>query len=394
MQLRTIRKTARALPRQEPAIAKGRGWAETGLSDFASLTLAGSGLSRSPRIPPRKRLPDYAARFDARTLWLDAVWTGAAVSLVCPRLNNLGAAVRGAEFRLDGRRVRARLACFYRHTVITLPAPDCPERVAVRLGAWQGETAVHRAAPERLAGRRVLMTLSKDNHPDWVHDWARFHRHHHGADACVLVDNGSAEHGPETLRAALHRAGLAEVLVLSTPLPFGPRGRKPFVNAELFLQTGVMNALRLRFLSRARSVLNCDIDELVMSAGGSIFARAEAARAGFVSFPGRWVYPPPDVAQAAPHGAHGHVDVPPKACPEKWCIVPSGAMAGRQWRAHGLEPLAFPGRFRARDAWFYHCRNVSTGWKSAGRVRARPDTEPDARLAEALRQAGLGADAG
>jgi hypothetical protein len=36
---------------------------------------------------------------------------------------------------------------------------------------------------DRFAGRRVLFTLSKDNHLDWVADWAGFYASVHGCDA-------------------------------------------------------------------------------------------------------------------------------------------------------------------------------------------------------------------
>ena len=58
-----------------------------------------------------------------------------------------------------------------------------------------------------------------------------------------------------------------------------------------------MQHARFRFLSQARSVLNVDIDELVLSdRNRSIFAATEQARGGFVKFSGRWV------SATTPHG--------------------------------------------------------------------------------------------
>lgn len=359
------------------------------MSDFATLTLDGSGLARTPHVRPAKRTEGYPDRFDATTLWLDAVWHGGAVVLICPRLNNLDGQVTRARFTLDGTAVRPRVKRYYRHTLIRLPAREQPKRVAIEIGQWRGETEVN--GPDRtLDGRNVLMTLSKDNHPDWIEDWARFHIAQHGADAVLFVDNGSQEHGPDQIRSALERAGFQTIVVLQTPLRYGPRGLPPFVNAELFLQTGVLNALQFRFLQGARAVLNCDVDELVMTPGRSVFDMARDSRFGFVSFPGRWVHPAPEAEGWPCHARHTHRDEPLKTCPPKWCVVPSGPLRGYQWRAHELERLPLARLFHAGNAWFYHCRNITNGWKSLKRTRVRDGgTVPDPVLQAALSAADL-----
>lgn len=359
------------------------------MSDFATLSLQGSGLRRLTRIAPSKRPEDYAWHFDDQTLWLDAVWHRRAVVLVCPSLNNLAHKVAKARFTLDGRAVTPRLRRHGRHTLIHLPAPECPVRVAIRIDGWRGETAVNAPDPG-FDGLNTLLTLSRDNHPDWIEDWARFHVHHHGAEAVLFIDNGSRTHGPEVIRPALERAGLRRVVVLSTALPYGPRGLPPFVNAELFLQTGVLNAVRMRFLQGARAVLNCDVDELVMTPGRSIFDAAARSRFGYVRFAGRWAHPAPEHDGWPSHAAHSHRDEPVKPCPPKWCVVPSGPLKGFQWRAHELERLPLARLFQNRYARFYHCRNVTNGWKSLKRTQVREGgTVPDPELQSAIRAAGL-----
>ncbi len=359
------------------------------MSDFATLSLTGSGLTRAPRVRPAKRAEGYLDRFDADTLWLDAIWHNGAVILICPRLNNLDREVTRARFTLDNVVVRPKVKRYYRHTLIRLPAPAQPARVCIQINDWQGETAVHGPDPA-LDGCNVLMTLSKDNHPDWIEDWGRFHIAHHGADAVLFVDNGSDTYGLDQIRPALERAGFETIVVLRTPLPYGPRGLPPFVNAELFLQTGMLNVLQFRFLQGARAVLNCDVDELVMTPGRSVFDAARDSRFGFVSFPGRWVHPAPEVEGWSWHARHNHRDEPVKTCPPKWCVVPAGPLKGYQWRAHGLERLPLANLFYAENAWFYHCRNITNGWKSLKRTHVRGGgTVPDRELQAALEAAQL-----
>lgn len=359
------------------------------MSDFATLSMTGSGLTRTPRVRPEKRAEGYLDRFDSDTLWLDAIWHDGHVILICPRLNSLDRQVTRARFTLDGGAATPKVKRYYRHTLIRLPAPQRPQKVAIQIGDWRGETRVN-GPDHRLDKRNVLMTLSKDNHPDWIEDWGRFHIAHHGADAVLFVDNGSGTYGPDLIRAALDRAGFDDVIVLSTPLRYGPRGLPPFVNAELFLQTGVLNALQFRWLQGARAVLNCDVDELVMTPGQSVFDLACNSRSGFVRFPGRWVHPAPEDEGWSWHARHSHRDDPAKPCPPKWCVVPSGPLKGYQWRAHELERLPLAKRFRADGAWFYHCRNITNGWKSLKRTHVRDGgTVPDLELQAALTAAKL-----
>ena len=359
------------------------------LSDFATLSLDGSGLERRSRVPERKRMPDYAERFDSKTLWVDAVWRDGTVRLIAPRLNNLRRAVLGAVFALDGRSVRPGIRQYYRHAVLTLASPEKPARVSVQIGNWRGETVVHGPQDARFAGRNVLFTLSKNDDPAWIEDWVRFHVHHHGADAVAFVDNGSTRHSPDAIRAAIRRGGVETVLILSTPLRYGPRGTPPFANTELYLQTCVMNAMRWRYLRAARAVLGSDVDELIHWPGGSIFDAAARSRWGYVAVDGHWVYPAPGCEGWSWHARHSHVAAPAKPCPQKWCLVPDGPLRGVEWRVHHLERLPFAKRFRIADATLYHCRAVTTGWKSAGRLLAPEGTVPDRALCQALAEAGM-----
>jgi hypothetical protein len=360
-----------------------------GGSDFETLSLAGSGLLRKPRIAEKHWQPDYLDRFDSDTLWLDAVWRDGVVRLICPRLNNLTQVVRDARFTLDGLPAQSYIRHGYRHTILTLPAPRKPERVKVTIGDWAGETAVSANCDAFFHGRNVLFTLSRNDDPAWIEDWVRFHVHHHGANAIAFVDNGSDRHSPEDIARAITRGGIKRYRLLHTPLRYGPRGKKPYANAELFLQTGVMNAVRWRYLWQARAVLGSDVDELIHWPGGSVFDAAAASRWGYVTVGGYWVYPAPGTSGRAGHAQHGYRLDPPEVCPPKWCMVPSGPFRRFEWRVHQLERLPFSLWFRLPDAILYHCCAVTTGWKSLDRVTAPERSVADKPLQMALTEANL-----
>ena len=83
-------------------------------------------------------------------------------------------------------------------------------------------------AREVFRGRRVLFTLSKNNHPTWVCDWMRFHRDLHGADAVLLYDNDSTAYTAEMLLETMNKvSGFSAVYVVSWPLQVRTPGSRP-----------------------------------------------------------------------------------------------------------------------------------------------------------------------
>lgn len=338
--------------------------------DFATGSLQDTQFRRKSRVRPRYRRPGYEDAFDATTLWFDAIWADGRVTLICPRLNNLAGLLRRGRLTLDGRRARASVQTFYRHSIVTLRSPQRPQRIALEIDGQRIETAVQLPQPARFRGRNVIVTMSKNNDLRWIEDFARFHAETQGAEAIIFIDNGSTDYGHEALQQVLERAGL-DALVLGTELRYGPRGLKPYVNRELFLQTCALNAVRLRYLQEARAVLSCDIDELVLSQGPeTIFDATAQSWIGFTRFQGVWRYAA-DCADCGEdavvrHSDHSFRKPGDRPCPPKWCIRPSGPLGKVQWRAHELEGFLFNRALTSSAFLFHHCRQITSGWKRTG----------------------------
>jgi hypothetical protein len=359
------------------------------MGDFATLDLADSGLRRESRVPEKCQIESYFDRFDATTLWFDAIWAKGKVWLICPRLNNFKSALKSGQILLDGKPVRPRFKTYRRHTEITLSAPNCPKEVEVQLDGWTGRTRVKPTDSETFAGRNVLITLSKDNELDWIEDWARFYVEQHKADAVLFVDNGSTTTTPEQIEAALRRGGFELVKVMTTPLRYGPKGAPPYANSELYLQTCVLNALRLGHLSTARAVLSLDIDELVSPQSQTIFDRAVESRFGYVRFRGRWVHMDPALEGMPHHGGHSFTLPDSDRCPPKWCIVPGGPLGMWYWCPHGLEKFAIDSFFVDKNWQHLHFFNLTSGWKVPGRLMSQPGIVFDQGVKKILSDAGL-----
>ncbi|UMA67071.1 hypothetical protein LVO79_18840 (plasmid) [Roseivivax marinus] len=332
--------------------------------DFATCRLDPSGPRRLSRVAPRFQKEGYGEAFDALTLWVDAIWHDGEVTLVCPRLNNLVPVIHEGTFTLDGDTRAKSLRSFYRHSLVRLKSPEPPRRISFATGGQVYETAVHAEDRDRFRGRNVIVTMSKDNDLVWIEDFARFHAETQGAEGIVFIDNGSTLYGKADIERTLAWAGL-DALVLRTCLPFGPRGRSPYANTELYLQTCVLNAVRLRFLQHARAVLCCDIDELVLGrTATSVFDATWHSTFGLTRFGGEWRYaPPPLRPELVRHDDHALFDPVKKPSPAKWCVRPSGPLGDLQWRPHILEGFAFNWAFHSSAFTYHHCRQITTGWK-------------------------------
>ncbi len=328
--------------------------------------LTGSGLARASRLKRKYRPEGYDDALDRDTLWYDAIWSEGRVHLICPPFNNLAPVMRQARWVLDGTPVKpARIRRYNRHTIVELPAKGVANDVSVSLNNWTGRSAVSRTDHGLFARLNTAICISKDNDLTWIRDFIRFHQHHHGLQAMIVVDNGSTAYSLQDLRTALAETGLERTLALSAPFPYGPRGRKPYARAEKFLQTAVFNILRLRYVGRARAVLNCDIDELMWTPGTTVFDLARQSRFGYVRLPGHWRFSRTDLPQADRHMAHVYRRPESPGCPPKWCLVPDGPFRRFSWDTHRLEGLGVNGLFLSNKGHFWHCFNVSTAWKKS-----------------------------
>lgn len=305
--------------------------------------------------------------YDRRTLVYDAIYlpNSGHVRLYLPRLLNLKGLFSRSQFFIDGQEVRpARHYVFRRFEVVDFTHRNsAPERIRIdteSFGAF--ETRINPVAHESFKGRRVIYTLLRNEKPEWIRDWMKFHRAVQGADAVLIADNGSTDYSTSDLREAIAEVpGYVACHVVSVPLPWGPRGAAPGVDDGKFLQTALLNLMRDRFLLLADGVLNLDVDELLLRLGRkSVFDRVK--RWGFLTFPGEWRYPDASVVEPL-HRDHIFRDSSDKPCATKYCFRPSSRLGRMCLSVHSLEQVnrrLFSGR---RQFTFIHCRNISTGWK-------------------------------
>jgi hypothetical protein len=337
---------------------------------------------REPTRPLEFRRENFDRQFDATTLFYDAVRLGNGEAvLLAPPFFNLADQLATTHFFSDGRPCRVQMRNYDRHAQIWLKGVRGDE---VRAMGPLGNITIPLSPDQSdlFRGRRVIFTMSKDNPIEWILDWVRFNRDVHGADAVLFYDNGSTAYDSATLSAALKSIdGIACSVVVEWPYRYGPQGFNSWDHWDSdFCQLGAWEHARWRFLRDARSAMNSDVDELVLSKNGqSVFEAAEQSRAGFVRYRGRWIIgvdrTEDQLSDALPRHRDFSILMPPQyklswrgrrdmnRCLPKWTIVPAKCPASVQWHVHSIAswlPSYLPA---SRNFSFSHFREIGSNWK-------------------------------
>lgn len=341
-------------------------------------------MRREPTRPVEHRGAEFDARYDADTLFFD-VFHGAQrrVVMVGPPFLNLLPALKEMTVtaRPSGENCRFEIRELDRHGQIHVEVPDGTEALTLATAFGTVDVTISPSELDLFAGRRVLFTLSKNNHLGWIQDWIRFARDIHGAEAVLIYDNSSTHYTPDALAAAIAAVdGIAVARVVTWPFRYGPQGLDAwrFWDSD-YCQHGAWEHARRRFLQAARSAQNADVDEMVVSTDGrSVFEAAENDPFGVVRYAGRWITGisdrPRDDREVRRHldyhvvtreqmvRRYGILSVDTQRSPQKWTVVPALCPEGAQWRAHSIAGW-LPAQ-RTSSAFSYrHFREINDSWK-------------------------------
>lgn len=229
--------------------------------------------------------------------------------------------------------------------------------------------------------KRVIYTMSQNNQPQWIRDWAMFHARTHGANAMIIYDNSSTLYTLKELSAALQGIeGIESLEVVPWNYSFGTgTGPKGEYDSN-YSQMGAITHARWRFAESAQACLFTDIDELVISMdGSSLFDRLLESGAPCLTFIGRWVTAVRPTWQSRPPettdgGKFLHTDCVYQTRQgrylTKWVAAPDRCDEQSQWLLHCVTGLPEPHDAAASytvpttlDFEMRHCNQISTNWK-------------------------------
>lgn len=342
-------------------------------------------MRRIATRPAALRDADFDAQFDDEVLFFDVFYRqDGKIALVGPSLNNMADAIKAMTLSSEpgGPAFAFRVKEMDRLAQVIVDAPAGLTRLHMTCTFGATYMAVGRNEADAFAGKRVVITISKDNKLSWIREWLRFAHRANGADAVVIYDNGSTQYGPEELLEAVSSVdGLAAARIVPWHFKFGPQGTMQRGTWDSdYCQHGAWEHVRWLYLSAARSVQNSDIDELVISRSGrSNFAAAEADLFGMLRYYGRWIVGTNSTTIAARDPARTYADYdtvlkqqPARrfgllpydaaACATKWTVVPAKCPAYAQWKIHSIANW-LPALRISGDFSFRHFREISDSWK-------------------------------
>ena len=335
------------------------------------------GLLREPSRPPAYREPGFNDVYDFTTVFCDVFWSadGCSIFVLGPPLLNLEQELE-LSFASEpgGHRCGHKIQHLDRVDRIEVAAPPGTEKLIVKTCLGDRVLAPQPNLLDVFRDKRVILTINKDNDLAWIRDWARFHRHHHGCDAVLLYDNGSTRYSADQLQAALSGIeGIDAVAVIDWPFPWGAMDA---ASDSKFCQMVMFEHARLRCLSGAKSVLQGDVDELVLTTTGeSAFELAERSAGGYLRYRGLWVEAVTGNAAKDRDGNGGPVrhrnfsyvrhDVDKAAA--KWICYPGKQRRGVQWSPHlvrgaGLHPSTRDAELASRIS-LRHFKAINNGWR-------------------------------
>src|SRR5699024_1985934 len=135
------------------------------------------------------------------------------------------------------------------------------------------------------AGRRVLVTQSRDNPLPWIARWVDHHVATQGIDAVLFYDNGFCDYTVDDLRALMRsRPGLGSFAVVDCPYPWGPTGGPDAIWDSDFGQHGSWEHAWRRLCRSAETLTFGDVDELIVGAVPTVTERALASPVGLCSY--------------------------------------------------------------------------------------------------------------
>jgi hypothetical protein len=232
------------------------------------------GMIRTPTRHPISRQEGFEDLFDFFTLFYDIFWSvsGDYVIALGPPLPKALDHRRGLQITA----LPSGTPCQFHYRKSRKPPLPCRLEIAVPVGthalvidvkeqSWT--CGIQPNLSSLFDGRVALVTISRDNHLQWIRDWARYHAAECEVDTVVFYDNGTRSYELGDVALALSEVdALKDVVLIQQEALFGPvgfpAGGGPSDSA--FLKPAMFEHARHRLLSLADLYINLDIDELLL----------------------------------------------------------------------------------------------------------------------------------
>jgi hypothetical protein len=338
-----------------------------------------SKILRQPISPEIPRSDQFMAEFDQRGIFYSVFRdiSGKRVWFLGPKLMNLGdtllpISVEGCQ---SGKQVPMRFVKNVSACVGFVDLPNFDEEVRISLNGYCVNVKVGENFSSCFEHSRILYCINKDNKLQWIKDWAHFYVKEHRADTLVVFENNSENYSEKQIETELRKVtGLKNLLVIKWPFKFGALdaiAQKQGLPFHIMFAQPVMHLeLYLRYGQYSRSILNVDVDELVVSQSRkSIFEFVEQRLFGCVKFERFLIENLTEVAVANPSFAdfvfRAKSNLGKQDRFKKWAFAPQKIMRRSKTalpRTHAVDGIMNPYGPK-RDFKCYHFAGITCDWR-------------------------------
>ncbi|WP_147440376.1 hypothetical protein [Mycetocola tolaasinivorans] len=337
-------------------------------------------MKRKPPRPARFRQETYLDEFDFTTVAYDVFQAEGNLELVGPPLLNMR--------RRFLTQVKSKGSKYIdRRKAYSLRIPDSDE-IRDRLVNGEPDLAgpFESSLTEMFRGRNVIATMQKNNDLEWIKYWAKYYVNAHEVTGIVIYNNNTTAYSAAELAEAASVPGLELLVVVEWPFKRGPGGGPHAKWDSDFQQFASFEHARRKYFRHARSVINADIDELVIvSSGLSMGDHLERSGKAAAVYGGRWMSAvESDGSAENPYRKYLFVESGSKPCATKWSYRPSALPEDAVLEVHSIRDIELD-----EDISYRHFRGINTGWKydrtrpPAGDVTLAHDDVLDAALERA-----------
>lgn len=259
------------------------------------------GFKREPSRPVNLRL-DYCGgmkfddNFDWDNAWYDALQiTDNIILLIGPPLYDKKGWINSNIAFIDsnGRKMPCQFMDLDRVSYTALTCGSANATIKMLHGDQSVDVTINRN-DGIFNGRKVMVTLQKNNPLPWIRQWVSYHSEIHGVDGCLIYDNGSTDYTLSQLEESLSDLNCI-VRIVDWRYPYGPQGSDDAPWDSDYGQYVMLEHAKYRYLSDASLVLNNDVDEFLVLKDNitlnDIQGYLNSAQCGCLRYKGIWIEP-------------------------------------------------------------------------------------------------------
>lgn len=361
------------------------------------IMLTGDAPRRIPKRAPELQQAGFTEQFDFDTLFYCAYQVEDVIRFDGPPMLNLQREIASSSWFVDDKKISEddlSVVDLERACGLTIAAVG--EKLEWNLGEQNFSAEIGSSYVSVFEGLKCVYTKSKNNDLKWIVDWATFYSRYHDIEGVLIYDNGSTLYSPEELLAALTDVdGLKSIVIVDWPHKFGPHaGTSGKWDSDFFQHAVSANAQR-RFLAKAKCVVSCDIDELILTDDNRpIYEHLLESEQGYLRYGDRLISGVPvnenfDSDKEFSFSDFGYYSEKPTKITFKWSCIPSSLPRRARWLTHAVAGIYSGNENHVLGRHFYA---ISTGWKYPRELSLaadKSDLKIDRQLRSALEQVGL-----